>query len=146
MRFWLCATRAVFAKEMCLSFRAKSAWATMALFALVTIFILGFSTTGTSQNSQLLAGLFWVTMFYATTVGLQGAFTDEATAGTLCTLRMYGYSEAIFFGKATYAYVLLLALSLINLLLFTFFFNTYNFLSLAFTSRFGCDDVKSPTS
>ena len=116
--------------------RQRATFAAMMMFALTSIASLSLSTGGFVEP-KFLAALLWVVIFFAASAGIAGTFDDEATAGTLPTLKLYADAQAILFGKMIYVFLSLVALTIFILPIFLILFDapTENFL-LLFTTIF----------
>ena len=105
------ATLAIVRKDFLLNLRRRATFAAMMMFALTTVASLSLSTGGVIVDEKFLAALLWVVIFFAAGAGLSGTFDDEAQAGTLQTLKLYGDAQAILFGKMSGALLSLVALT-----------------------------------
>ena len=117
--------------------RQRATFAAMMMFALTATASLSLSTGGAFVEPKFLAALLWVVIFFAASAGIAGTFDDEATAGTLPTLKLYADAQAILFGKMIYVFLSLIALTIFILPIFLILFDapTENFL-LLFTTIF----------
>ncbi|MBR3746775.1 MAG: heme exporter protein CcmB, partial [Selenomonadaceae bacterium] len=84
---------------------------------------LSLSTGGALLDEKFLAAILWVVIFFAAGAGIAGTFDDEAQAGTLPTLKLYGDAQAILFGKMFVAFLSLVALSIFILPIFLILFD-----------------------
>ena len=114
---------AIVRKDFLLNLRRRAAFAAMTMFALTATAAMSLSTGGTFLDEKILAALLWVVIFFAASSGLSSTFEDEATAGTLPTLKLYGDAQAILFGKMTGAFLSLGALSIFILPIFCVLFD-----------------------
>ena len=114
---------AIVRKDFLLNLRRRATFAAMTMFALTTVAALSLSTGGTIVDEKFLAALLWVVIFFAAGTGLSGTFDDEAQAGTLSTLKLYGDAQAILFGKMTGALLSLTALTAFVLPIFCVLFD-----------------------
>ena len=117
------AVAAIVRKDFLLNLRRRAAFAAMMMFALTATAAMSLSTGGAVLDEKFLAALLWVVIFFAATAGLSGTFDDEATAGTLTTLKLYGDAQAILFGKMTGSFLSLGALSIFILPIFCMLFD-----------------------
>jgi len=127
---------AILRKDFLIGMRQRATFAAMMMFALTSIASLSLSTGGFVEP-KFLAALLWVVIFFAASAGIAGTFDDEATAGTLPTLKLYADAQAILFGKMIYVFLSLVALTIFILPIFLILFDapTENFL-LLFTTIF----------
>lgn len=101
---------AIVRKDFLLNLRRRATFASMMMFALTTVAALSLSTGGTIVDEKFLSALLWIVIFFAASAGISGTFDDEAQAGTLPTLKLYGDAQAILFGKMSGALLSLVAL------------------------------------
>ena len=111
----------VFRKELTAGLRFRAAWAAMIMFALTTLACVSMALAGGLLAPRMQAALLWIILFFASMAGADRVFSDEATAGTLLTLRVYGASQAVLFGKLLYTFFLLLVLAAFAVPLFLVF-------------------------
>ena len=114
---------AIVRKDFLLNLRRRAAFAAMMMFALTATASLSLSTGGVLLDEKFLAAILWVVIFFAAGAGLTGTFDDEAQAGTLPTLKLYGDAQAILFGKMFVALLSLVALSIFILPIFCVLFD-----------------------
>lgn len=114
---------AIVRKDFMLGMRRRATFAAMMMFALTAVASLSLSTGGALIEPNFLAALLWVVIFFAASAGIAGTFDDEATAGTLPTLRLYAEAQAILFGKMIYVFVSLVALTIFILPIFLILFD-----------------------
>ena len=114
---------AIVRKDFLLNLRRRATFAAMMMFALTTVASLSLSTGGALLDEKFLAALLWIVIFFAAGAGLAGTFDDEAQAGTLPTLKLYGDAQAILFGKMSMAFLSLIALSIFILPIFLILFD-----------------------
>ena len=117
------AVSAIVRKDFLLNLRQRATFAAMMMFALTTVAALSLSTGGTIVDEKFLSALLWVVIFFAAGAGLSGTFDDEAQAGTLPTLKLYGDAQAILFGKMSVALLSLTALTTFILPIFCVLFD-----------------------
>ena len=108
----------VFKKELLTAARFKGAWLTALMFSITTISVISLTLKGEPLESQTLSALFWTTIFFSSTTGVDRLFMEEEFSGTIRLLKIYGEAQAILFGKILYGFLLLLTLSLVSTVLF----------------------------
>ena len=130
---------AILRKDFLIGMRRRATFAAMMMFALTATASLSLSTGGIFVESKFLAALLWVVIFFAASAGISGTFDDEATAGTLSTLKIYADAQAILFGKMIYVFLSLVALIIFILPIFLILFDAQieNFFLLLATILFG---------
>ncbi len=114
---------AILRKDFLIGMRRRATFAAMMMFALTAVASLSLSTGGAFVEPKLLAALLWVVIFFAASAGIAGTFDDEATAGTLPTLKLYANAQAILFGKMIYVFLSLVALTIFILPIFLILFD-----------------------
>ncbi len=126
-------------KDFLIGLRRRAAWAAMMMFALTAAAALSLSTGGIFIEEKFLAAIFWVVIFFAASAGVASTFEDEASAGTLPTLKLYAEAQAILFGKMIYVFLSLVALTIFILPIFLILFDVAvkNFFLLLATIFFG---------
>ncbi|MBR2518728.1 MAG: heme exporter protein CcmB [Selenomonadaceae bacterium] len=117
------AVSAIVRKDFLLNLRRRATFAAMMMFALTATASLSLSTGGALLDEKFLAAILWVVIFFAAGAGIAGTFDDEAQAGTLPTLKLYGDAQAILFGKMFVAFLSLVALSTFILPIFLILFD-----------------------
>ena len=110
-------------KDFLIGLRRRATFAAMMMFALTAVASLSLSTGGTFLEPKFLSALLWVVIFFAASAGIAGTFDDEATAGTLQTLKLYADAQAILFGKMIYVFLSLTALTIFILPIFLILFD-----------------------
>ncbi|MEJ5246056.1 MAG: heme exporter protein CcmB [Bacteroidota bacterium] len=110
-------------KEILSEFRTKSSLATVGLFIVTTITIIGIGIGNEQINAQISGGLLWVVMFFSSMVGLSKIFIQEEERGTSMFLLIQANSSYIYFGKLIYNTILSIVINFITILLFLFFIN-----------------------
>lgn len=116
---------AVFVKDMRSELRTRYAVNGLLLFVLTAVSVILFALRSEKVTSEILAGLFWVVMFFASGTGLSRTFVSEEEKGTALTLQMFAPPLAVFFGKFLYNCVLALGLNLFISVLYLFFFPAF---------------------
>lgn len=114
---------AIVRKDFIIGLRRRATFAAMMMFALTTVASLSLSTGGAFVEPKFLAALLWVVIFFAASAGISGTFDDEATTGTLQTLKLYAAAQAILFGKMIYVFLSLTALTIFILPIFLILFD-----------------------
>lgn len=114
---------AIVRKDFLIGLRRRATFAAMMMFALTAVASLSLSTGGAFVEPKFLAALLWVVIFFAASAGITGTFDEEATAGTLQTLKLYADAQAILFGKMIYVFLSLTALTIFILPIFLILFD-----------------------
>src|SRR5262245_60471553 len=129
-RPWWPEVQAVFVKDLRSELRRRSALYAILLFAVTSLAVLSFTlvTTGwgldlapdkrgvmvagdTETRSFLLAGLFWVVLFFSAMAGMARSYVKEEEARTVTALRLAARPVAVYFGKLLFNCALLLGVA-----------------------------------
>ena len=121
---------------MC-EYRAKYALNAMLLFCVTCVAVVSFSLGGRAGDLRVQSALIWVLVFFAAMSGLSRAFVKEQEVGTINLLRVTCKPGPVFFGKALFNLVLLIAVLVVLTALFALFLNV-KFQNLAFFAAAGC--------
>lgn len=97
---WVREIIAVARKEWLCEIRTLSGLATTALFALVSVVVIGTATYNLKLSPVLGAGLLWLILVFAGSVTLPRTFIAEEELGTGDLLRLMARPEAVFWGKS----------------------------------------------
>lgn len=122
--FWQ-ATLAVLWKDLAAEWRSREMLSAMLVFALLVIFIFNFALELQTQlRAGLSAGVLWVTLTFAGTLGLNRSLAVEKDRGCLDGLLLAPVDRvAIFAGKALANWAFMLIVAAIMLPLFGLFYN-----------------------
>lgn len=104
-------TIAVFLKDLRSEYRERTAISAIVLFAVTSVFVVGFSLAGVSLSPEAAAPMLWIVLFFSAFSGLAHVFTHEEEGGTALPLRLAAQPEAILMGKLTYNLALLAAVA-----------------------------------
>ncbi len=121
---------AVISKEIKTEFRTKYSSSALLLFILTSLSIIMFSLNGIELSDELVAGLYWILIFFGSMTGLSKSFVIEEEKSTSMLLKMNSSPISIYIGK--------LLFNLLNSLIINYF---TAFLLLMFISESG---TKSP--
>lgn len=122
--FWQ-ATLAVLWKDLAAEWRSREMLSAMLVFALLVIFIFNFALELQTQlRAGLSAGVLWVTLTFAGTLGLNRSLAVEKDRGCLDGLLLAPVDRAaIYAGKALANWAFMLIVAAIMLPLFGLFYN-----------------------
>jgi heme exporter protein B len=115
----------LFIKDLRSEFRAKYAINSLAMFILVAISVIMFSIGEETISSYLTGGLLWVVVFFTAMSGLARAFVSEEERGTSLTLQLIASPDTIFSGKLCFNLILVFAMNLAILILYTLLFTSF---------------------
>lgn len=112
-------------KDLRLEWRSKDAINAMLFFALLVAVIFSFSFQPTAEEArQIVGGLVWVALLFASTVALNQSWARELRNQVLDAYRVSPASpNALFLGKAIGNFIFVGALELVIAPLFVVFFN-----------------------
>src|SRR5437763_14502801 len=106
---WSREIKAILRKEIASEIRTKSGLATVGLFSLAAVVAVAFAAFNLTIGGSLASGLLWVTLLFTAAVALPRTFVSEEEQGTGDLLRLMARPEAVFWGKALYNLLLMLA-------------------------------------
>jgi heme exporter protein B len=121
---------AIFYKDFQSELRTRYAVNSLIMFILVAVSVILFSIGNEKINSPLTAGLYWVTVFFASMSGLSRVFVSEEDRGTSLTLQLLAPPSTILTGKLFFNLVLIFLINFFITILFFIFFS--NFILLNF--------------
>lgn len=109
---------AVMRKEFVGELRNKSGLLTAGLFSVVSVVGIAYSTMNERLAPTTASGLFWVTLLFSAMIALPRTFTAEEEQGTGDLLRLMARPHAVFWGKALFNLIQMLATSFLLAFLF----------------------------
>jgi heme exporter protein B len=110
---WLKRGLAVLRKDLRIEFRTRYAYSALVMFAVTTLVTVSFSVGGFVPDTDIIAALLWVILFFSAMAGLSRTFVQEEETGTVVALKMAADPEPVFLGKYFFNVVLLLSLTLV---------------------------------
>lgn len=114
----------VLRKELRIELRSRYGTSAVVMFLVVTVVTIAFAAVD-KISPAFMSAFFWITLFFGTITGLSRSFISEEERGTGLLLRLYGKSDAVFWGKFTYNLLLSLALGFTAVIIFAFFFKEF---------------------
>jgi len=118
MPLFLSASRSIFAKDLRSELRTRYALNALLMFVVTTIAIILFSIGNETPSPEILSGVFWVIVFFATMSGLSRTFIAEEERGTVMTLQLLASPLSIYAGKLLFNLALLTVLNVFTALLY----------------------------
>ncbi len=112
-----------FKKDFRLEFRTRYAVNSILLFAVITLASVSFSIGPQGIDENLGASFFWVVLFFSSMTGLSHVFVREVEQKTDLVLKVYVNTSVVFWGKFIFNLVLLIALEVVLVPMFFFWFN-----------------------
>lgn len=122
---------ALFYKDFQSELRTRYAVNALIMFILVAVSVILFSIGNEKINSGLTAGLYWVTVFFASMSGLSRVFVAEEDRGTSLTLQLIASPTTILTGKLLFNLVLIFLINFFITILFFIFFSSFQILNFA---------------
>ena len=115
-------TYAIVLKDLRSELRTRYALNALVMFVVTTVAIILFALRGDQPTTTVLAGMFWVVVFFSAMSGLSRAFVSEEERGTTLTLQLIAPPTAVYFGKLFFNVLLTLTLVLGVTLVYTVVF------------------------
>lgn len=116
----LAATRVILGKDLKLELRSLETATAAAIFTAATFLIFHFATNRDQLAGDLAAGIFWVTILFASSLTINRLLANERHQGGYEALLLAPINRnAIFYAKATYLFLTLCALELFAIALFS---------------------------
>ena len=112
------AAMTIFRKDLRSEIRTRYALNALLMFVVTTLSVVLFSIGNEPVTAQVLAGIFWIIVFFSTMSGLSRTFISEEERGTVMTLQLVARPLSIYFGKLLFNLVLLAGLNLFTVILF----------------------------
>jgi len=129
MKTWK-SIQAIVAKDVQSELRTRYALNALLMFVLTTVSIILFAIRGDQPSSAVLAGMFWVVVFFSAMSGLSRVFVSEEERGTAMTLQLVAISSSVYFGKLIFNILLTLSLVLGVTVVYTVAFPGFTIQSL----------------
>ena len=119
-------TWAITLKDLRAEWRGREVFVTMAAFAIVAVLIFGMAFDLRVPRPELIApGVFWATILFSGTLGLNRSFGAEVDRQSLAGLLLAPVDRsAIYFGKLTASMLFMLAVELLLLPIVLVIFDT----------------------
>ena len=127
-------------KEFAVSLRQRAVFASMLMFTLTALACISLAIRGAVLEPELLSALLWIIIFFASTA-LDRTFDDEA----ITTLKVYGDSQSILFGKMIYSLLSIVLVTIFLLPIFIILFDcaVNEIFTLMITVLFGLCGISS---
>jgi len=112
-------------KDLRLEWRSRDFFNSMLFFALLVVVIFSFAIQPTAEESRRIAGgLIWIAFLFSTTMALNQSWARELRNGVLDAYRVApAPAEALFLGKCSANFILVLLLECLMAPLFVLFYN-----------------------
>ena len=125
MRDWLHSVRTLVWKDLLQEWRSKDMLTAMFAFAILTLFIFNYAMELSPINrAEIAAGIIWVVVVFAGTLGLNRSFTAEQDQGCFDALVMAVPDvSAIYFGKMLTNWLVMLFVSVLIVPIYSLLYN-----------------------
>ncbi|MBI5463779.1 MAG: heme exporter protein CcmB [Ignavibacteriales bacterium] len=104
-------TYALVMKDVRSELRTRYALNALLMFVVTSVTTVLFALRSDNPSAQLLAGMFWVVVFFTAMSGLSRIFVSEEERGTTLTLRLLTIPSVVFVGKLVVNCLLTLTLT-----------------------------------
>jgi len=113
------------AKDFVTERRTNQMLSTMAVFALLILVVFNFTLNmGFSQKHSLAAGLLWIALTFASTLGFNQLYAPELEHGNIQAIRLLPIDKSlVYVSKVFSSFLFLLVIELVVVPLFGIFFN-----------------------
>src|SRR5512139_1359149 len=98
LKSWVRSVVAVFLKDWRSELRTRYAMSALVMFVITTIAILMFSIGSEEPPADVVSGMLWVVIFFASMSGLSRTFVMEEERGTVMTLQLLTGPGAVYAG------------------------------------------------
>jgi len=113
----------IFRKELKSEFRTKYVLNSLLMFVLISVSIIRFAAGDEKVDNEILTGLLWVTIFFASVSSLARTFIKEQDKDTSVALKLTTVIDSVFTGKLLFNLILSFITSFITLFLFAVIMN-----------------------
>ncbi|MBI4418235.1 MAG: heme exporter protein CcmB [Ignavibacteriales bacterium] len=103
---------AVVVKDVKSEIRTRYALNALVMFVVTAVAVILFALRGDTPSTVVLAGMFWVVVFFTGMSGLSRTFVSEEERGTSLTLQLVASPGVVYFGKLLFNVALTLTLIL----------------------------------
>jgi heme exporter protein B len=121
----LASTYALLRKDFLSELRTRYAVNALVMFVVTAVSVIVFALRSEQPDSDVLAGMFWVVVFFTAMSGLSRAFVSEEERGTVMTLQLLASPSAVYFGKLLFNIILTVsmvcAVSILYMIVFSGF-------------------------
>jgi len=120
----IASTYALVRKDMHSEIRTRYALNALFMFVVVAVSTILFALRSDQPSSGVLAGLYWVVVFFTAMSGLSRTFVSEEERGTTLTLQLVATPSTVYFAKLIFNTFLTVALTLGVTVLYVLVFST----------------------
>lgn len=108
----------VFLKDLRSELRTRYALNALVMFVITTLSIILFALGNESVSADVLSGVLWIVIFFASMSGLARTFVAEEERGTVMTLHLIARPLTIYFGKLLLNVILLTVMNIFTISLY----------------------------
>ena len=108
----LASTYALLVKDFQSELRTRYAVNALIMFVVTAVSVIVFALRSEQPDSGVLAGMFWVVVFFTAMSGLSRVFVSEEERGTVLTLQLVATPSVVYFGKLLFNTVLTVSMVL----------------------------------
>lgn len=116
---------ALVAKDIRSELRTRYAMNALLMFVVTSVATILFALHEDQIDSEILAGMFWVVIFFTAMSGLSRIFVSEEERGTTLTLQLVASPSVVYFGKLIFNCALTLVLTIAVTLLYMIVFPAF---------------------
>lgn len=121
----LSSTFALLQKDVQSELRTRYALNALLMFVVTSVATILFALRSDQPNSTILAGMYWVVVFFTAMSSLSRIFVSEEERGTTLTLQLVASPSVVYFGKLLFNTVLTLSLTFAVTILYTLVFSDF---------------------
>ncbi|MBI3579884.1 MAG: heme exporter protein CcmB [Ignavibacteriales bacterium] len=111
-------------KDVQSELRTRYALNALLMFVVTAVATILFALRSDQPESTVLAGMYWVVVFFTAMSSLSRIFVSEEERGTTMTLQLVASPSVVYFGKLIFNTVLTLALIIAVTILYTIVFSS----------------------
>ncbi len=126
MNAWLRSAIAVVQKDVRSELRTRYSLNALVMFVVTTLSITLFAFAAEPVSRDVLAGVFWIVVFFAAMSGLSRTFVSEEERGTVLTLQLTAPTGTIYAGKLVFNILLSIFLTILITVLYTIFVEQFS--------------------
>lgn len=121
----LSSTYALLVKDFQSELRTRYAVNALIMFVVTAVSVIVFALRSEQPDSGVLAGMFWVVVFFTAMSGLSRVFVSEEERGTVLTLQLVATPSVVYFGKLLFNTVLTVSMILAVTVLYAVVFSGF---------------------
>jgi len=120
---WIRGSWAVLEKDIRLEMRSRYALNMLFMFVLSALLLMAFAVGQDPISPRLQTALLWIVIMFSASIGLGRSFVAEEERGTVLLLQLNVPGSQVFAGKLIFNLLLLLAVNLVAVLVFSVLMN-----------------------